>query len=271
MRRRSSFAATPSMARTSSAKSEVVSTTGSASERRPRRRAACRGRSPEDRLCRARGGQRDDDNVAGGDGRHQLLKLRPLGGRPGDLFAEYLFAALRPELRNLVRQVLGVGRDAGIAVNHAGIVHQIFALEKRNCISGLDLMQISQFRSGPVNPRRQHTRADLGISARGRSNWRKPTVGQTRPHSAISERRYFPNRQRSCLIITLLKSPPLDCILRVSRDPERLVGWIKSTMMDDGLSLKVCGGRADAVRQGLVGIATLTRALLQICCRYSNA
>ena len=35
MRRRSSFAATPGMARTSPAKSEVVSTTGSASDRRP--------------------------------------------------------------------------------------------------------------------------------------------------------------------------------------------------------------------------------------------
>src|SRR5450759_1746262 len=35
MRRRSSFAATPSMASTSSAKSDVVSTTGSASERKP--------------------------------------------------------------------------------------------------------------------------------------------------------------------------------------------------------------------------------------------
>jgi hypothetical protein len=44
MRRRSSFAATPSIARTSSAKSDVVSTTGSAIERKPAP-AFCRSRA----------------------------------------------------------------------------------------------------------------------------------------------------------------------------------------------------------------------------------
>jgi hypothetical protein len=38
---------------------------------------------------------------------------------------------------------LGVGRDAGIAVNHALIVYQKFASKKPSFIRGLDLMQIS--------------------------------------------------------------------------------------------------------------------------------
>jgi hypothetical protein len=39
--------------------------------------------------------------------------------------------------------VLGGGRDAGIAVNHAAIVHQKSPSKKSNCIKGAGMMQIS--------------------------------------------------------------------------------------------------------------------------------
>jgi hypothetical protein len=47
------------------------------------------------------------------------------------------------ELGHLAAEVLGVGRDAGMAVNQALIVHQISASEEPHKISGLGLMQIS--------------------------------------------------------------------------------------------------------------------------------
>jgi hypothetical protein len=52
-------------------------------------------------------------------------------GRPGSL-----------ERSRLVDEVLGVGRDAGIEVDHALIVHQKSASKKGNHISDLILMQI---------------------------------------------------------------------------------------------------------------------------------
>jgi hypothetical protein len=62
-----------------------------------------------------------------------------VGGRAGDLLAEHLFASSRLELGKLAGKVLGNGRDAGIAVNHARIVHQKFASKKRNRIRALVL------------------------------------------------------------------------------------------------------------------------------------
>jgi hypothetical protein len=61
----------------------------------------------------------------------------------GDLLPEHLFAAGRLQLGELASEILGVGRDAGIAVNHARILHQKFASKKSNRISALVLMQIS--------------------------------------------------------------------------------------------------------------------------------
>ena len=85
----------------------------------------------------------DGDNIAVGEGRRQLPKLRPVGGRVGDLLAEHLFAPGRFQLGKLAGQDLGVGRDAGIAVNHAGAVHQNCASRKGNRISALVLNRIS--------------------------------------------------------------------------------------------------------------------------------
>jgi hypothetical protein len=73
-----------------------------------------------------------------GEGRHQLSKLRPVRGHVGDLLAEHLFAPGRFRLGKLVGQVLGVGRDAGIAVNHARVVRQ-------NCIKKVQSYQRFSF------------------------------------------------------------------------------------------------------------------------------
>jgi hypothetical protein len=58
-------------------------------------------------------------HVAGGKAFHRLGKLRPVGGGAGDLLAEHLFAPSRLQFGKLAGEVLGVGRAAGIAVNHA--------------------------------------------------------------------------------------------------------------------------------------------------------
>jgi hypothetical protein len=42
------------------------------------------------------------------EGGDEFLKLRPVGGRAGDLFTEHLFASGGPELSKLAREVLGV-------------------------------------------------------------------------------------------------------------------------------------------------------------------
>ena len=47
------------------------------------------------------------------------------------------------ELDHLVAEILGAGRDAGITVNQARIVHQIFVSERISNISGLGLIRIS--------------------------------------------------------------------------------------------------------------------------------
>jgi hypothetical protein len=74
---------------------------------------------------------------------HQLGKLWPVGRGAGDLLAEHLFASGRLELAHLSGFVLGGGRDARIAVNHAFIVHQESASKKANFINGAAMMQIS--------------------------------------------------------------------------------------------------------------------------------
>jgi hypothetical protein len=68
-------------------------------------------------VSRGRRSTAGDDNLAMGEVHHQFAKLRPVGSRAGDLLAEYLFAAGRFQLGNLVGEVLDVGRDAGIAVS----------------------------------------------------------------------------------------------------------------------------------------------------------
>jgi hypothetical protein len=75
-------------------------------------------------------------HVAGGELLHQRGKLRPVGRGAGDFLAEHFFASGRLQLAHLSGFVLGGRRDAGIAVNHAGIVHQKSASKKPNCIKG---------------------------------------------------------------------------------------------------------------------------------------
>jgi hypothetical protein len=76
-------------------------------------------------------------------GGHQFSKLRPVGGRAGDLLPEHLFASGSLQWGKLAAEVLRLGRDAGIAVNHAPILEQNSGTEKRNLFSALGLFQIS--------------------------------------------------------------------------------------------------------------------------------
>jgi hypothetical protein len=46
-----------------------------------------------------------------------FLSCGAVGGRAGDLLTEHLFASGCLELGKLAGEVLGVGRDAGVAVN----------------------------------------------------------------------------------------------------------------------------------------------------------
>jgi hypothetical protein len=62
---------------------------------------------------------------------------------PVILLAEYLFAPGRLQLAHLSGFVLGGGRHAGIAVNHARIVHGKSASEKANLFKVVAAMQIS--------------------------------------------------------------------------------------------------------------------------------
>ena len=81
--------------------------------------------------------------IAGGELLHQCAKLRPFGRGAGDFLAEHLFASGRLQLAHLSGFVLGGGRDARIAVNHASIVHLKSASKKPNFIKGEPMMQIS--------------------------------------------------------------------------------------------------------------------------------
>jgi hypothetical protein len=89
------------MANTISAKSEVVSRYGSASERipAPALHLACHNQKIG-RVAREPVNGRSDHHVAGREGLHQLSKLRPVGRGAGDLVAEYLLAPGRLELTN---------------------------------------------------------------------------------------------------------------------------------------------------------------------------
>jgi hypothetical protein len=48
----------------------------------------------------------DHNNIAVRKGGHQLFKLQPVGGRPGDLLAQHFFATGRLELGKLAGEVL---------------------------------------------------------------------------------------------------------------------------------------------------------------------
>jgi len=67
---------------------------------------------------------RDDHHVAMRKGGHQFSKLRSVGGGAGDLLPEHLFAPGSLQLGELAGEVLRLGRDAGVAVNHAPILEQ---------------------------------------------------------------------------------------------------------------------------------------------------
>jgi hypothetical protein len=114
MRRRSSVAATPRIAKVISAKTEVVSRNGSASDRIPAP-AHCMSRAITNKSVVSRE-RRSTAGVMttspGGKGLHQLGKLRPVGRGAGDFLAEHLFASGVLELAHLSRFVLGGGRDA---------------------------------------------------------------------------------------------------------------------------------------------------------------
>src|ERR1700730_3091913 len=131
MRRRSSFAATPRIAKTISAKSEVVSRNGSASERMPAP-AFCISRA----MIRRSVVSRDRRSTAGMITRSPCARAAisfrscAVGGRAGDLLPEHLFAPGRLELGKLAGEVLRLGRDAGVAVNHALILEQNCGTEK---------------------------------------------------------------------------------------------------------------------------------------------
>jgi len=73
------------------------------------------------RVARETVNGRGDHDIAGGEGLHQPGKLRPVGRGAGDLLAENVLslASGGAELVELVGEVLGGGRDAGTAVNHA--------------------------------------------------------------------------------------------------------------------------------------------------------
>ena len=102
-----------------SAKSDVVSRNGSASDRIPApARCMSRANQKVGRVARETGNGRGDDNIAGGELLHQCAKLRPVGRGAGNFLAEHFFASGHLELAHLSGFVLGGRRDAGIAVDH---------------------------------------------------------------------------------------------------------------------------------------------------------
>src|SRR5437667_1868447 len=87
-----------------------VSTTGSASERRPAPGAR---HVPGDhqkvgRIAREAVNCRDDHHMTVGEGRRQFPKLRSVGGCTGDFLSVHPFATGRFELGKLAGEVLGV-------------------------------------------------------------------------------------------------------------------------------------------------------------------
>ena len=148
MRRRSSFAATPRIAKTISAKSEVVSRNGSASERMPAPGLLHLASDDQKigRVARQAVNGRDDHNVAIHKDGHQFSKLWPVSVGAGQLLPVHVFAPGSLQLGKLAGEVLRLGRDAGVAVNHAAILEQNCVTEKRNLFSAFGLFQISSTR-----------------------------------------------------------------------------------------------------------------------------
>jgi hypothetical protein len=128
------------------------------------------------RIAREPVNRRGDDNIAGREGLHQLLELRPVGGRARDLLAEHFFAPRRLQFGKLAGEVLRPGRDASIAVNHARIVHQKSAYKKRSFISALVSMQISLMGCTLANTPDHH---DRRVSTRPKAALRRRSTQQT--------------------------------------------------------------------------------------------
>ena len=104
-----------------------------------------RGEGVQQVACRSRETikARDRYQVAGLKGGEQAAKLRAVGLCPARDFAKNFRAACLGELAHLRRGALAVRRYPRIAVNHARILHQNYAPEKRNVFSGLVLVHNS--------------------------------------------------------------------------------------------------------------------------------
>ena len=125
----------------------MVSTNGSASDRIPAL-ARCMLRA----IIRRSVVSRERWSTAGGNyhvamrqPRHDFAKLRPAGGRAGDLLAEHLHAPRRLRLGDLAGVVLGTGGNASVAVNHC----QPSASEK--CIKKAQSRQGPRFDTSILN------------------------------------------------------------------------------------------------------------------------
>ena len=95
------------------------------------------------RIARKAVNGRGYDNIAGYKFLHQLAKLRPVGRGADDLLAEYLFAPGRLQLAHLAGFVLGGGRDASIAVNHAELCFRNLHRKRPIFSRGVTLMHKS--------------------------------------------------------------------------------------------------------------------------------
>jgi len=101
------------------------------------------------RIAREAVNGRSDDNIAGREAFISFLSCGRSAVVPVVFSAEHFFASAGREWGAMTGEVLGVGRDAGIAVNHARIVHHTrivhhkCASKKRNWINALVLIQIS--------------------------------------------------------------------------------------------------------------------------------
>lgn len=88
------------------------------------------------RIARQPVGGRRDDQIARGERLHQPLELRAVRRRAGEGVGEDADAAGGFELPPLHGQVLPLCRYPRIAVNHAAIMHRIYATKKPNDFSG---------------------------------------------------------------------------------------------------------------------------------------
>src|ERR1700730_3339243 len=99
------------------------------------------------------------------DRRQEFFKLWPVGGRAGDFFLKHALASRRLQIFQLGGEVLGVGRDAGIAENHssdisARTLRSSSAMLKKPCFSAQRITSASLFfavftsRCRPMSPPR---------------------------------------------------------------------------------------------------------------------